>query len=170
MSYRYASGESFTEIMPVSGDRLVGTSKTWAVVADGNGARIFSRNHKNFDLVHEIHPPELLIDGLDNVGRGRHGSFGAGRHAYEPSLQESQQVDMALARSIAAWLETMFHHNRFETLILVAEPQMLGKLRNNLDKHVLECVIAESHKQLTNLSDHELSAELRHIIPGPEKE
>jgi protein required for attachment to host cells len=50
---------------------------------------------------------------------------------------------------MAEWLYKAAHRNRFQSLVLVAPPKVLGELRQKLHKEVANRVVGEVHKTLT---------------------
>ena len=166
------NGNRTETVGPVSGAHiLAGTPQsTLVVVADSRLARIFSRHNRHFHFVEEIERDDRAISGLDNKTLGRGGAYGAGRHKFEPGMEESRQEQIGLARDLACWLDKEFSRQKFESLVLVASPLMLGEIRKALSKPVSNAIIAESNKQLIHMNDAELTAELLKIIPGPDSE
>lgn len=143
--------------------------KMWVVIADRQRARILSRSGRDFDAVKVLHADSGLDDGLNNDTIGRGGASGAGRHKYEPSMEESRQVELSLARDIATCLETALTRRDFAELAVAAPPQMLGEIRKSLPAAVLKALVAESDKNLMNMADRELRDELLSMMPGPER-
>lgn len=141
----------------------------WAVVADKSRARIFMRIGKSFQEIHEFTAPEIMTDGLDNDTVGRSGAYGAGRHKYEPGINESRQAEQALARQVAGYLERGEARRDYTELAVTATPQMLGEIRKNLSKNVLKVLVAESDKNLMGLPDDDLRDALLEIVPGPDR-
>ncbi len=138
---------------------------TWIVVADKNHARILAKSQRRLHPLHTISRSDMSV-GLTNDTVGRGGAYGAGRHAYEPSMQESRQEEITLARDISHWLDHSLAQNRFESLVLIASPQMLGEIRKSLSKQVIERIIVESNKQMANISTPQLEEELRALLPS----
>lgn len=139
------------------------------VIADGEVAKIMRLQEKGFERVHEIKQPDMHVDGRDNQDKGRGSGVGgngasAGRHAYEPSMEEGRQEEMALAKKLALWLDRALSQQQFSALVLIAAPQMLGELRKCLSKQVEDAIIAESNKHLTRHPENQLPTELRKII------
>ena len=60
------------------------------------------------------------------------------------------------AADLADKLYKMAHAGKFDRLILVASPQILGVLRNEMHKEVSDRVIGEVDKTLTNHPVHEI--------------
>ena len=141
----------------------------WIVIADRTKARILSMNGRDFDVVRVFHADGDMDDGLDNDTVGRGGSYGAGRHKYEPGMEESRQVELGLAQKISIALETSLARRDFAELAVAAPPQMLGEIRKALPATVLKTLVAESDKNMTGLADRELREELLSVVPGPDR-
>lgn len=144
----------------------------WIVVADSHSVKIFSKHGRTLHFVHALQQPDMEIDGMDNAGRGRGRSGGvnsAGRHAYDPSMEESRQAELALAREAVLWLDHEFSHQKFKSLVLIAAPQMLGELRQCLTRQLSGVIIAESSKNILGSGSNDLSQEILKIIPGPDR-
>lgn len=150
---------------------LAGTPQsTLVVIANSRHAKIFMRHNRHFHFIEEMECDDRAISGLDNKTLGRGGAYGAGRHKYEPSMTESRQEQIGLAHNLACWLNKEFEQKKFESLVLVAAPAMLGEIRKALGKPVSNAIIAESNKQLIQVNDAQLAEELLKIIPGPDSE
>lgn len=141
----------------------------WIVLADRTRARILSMNNREFEPVRVFHANEEMDDGLDNNTVGRGNSVGGGRHKYEPSMQESRQVELGLAREISIALETALARRDFAELAVIAPPQMLGEIRKALPTGVLKTLVAESDKNMMGMADRELRDALLAVIPGPDR-
>ena len=111
------------------------------VVADGEGARVF-RNRGERGAV-SLHQYELLeLMNLDDDGP-------AGRM---PDESTSRQIDEAtFAKQLANGLNDAALKQRYEHLVLVADPKTLGRVRPLLHKEAAQRVVAEIGKDLTNM-------------------
>ena len=126
----------------------------WVVVADGEKA-LFMRNEGDGE-----HPflqvfREEEIDNPPNREqaanrRGRQGdSTTARRYAYEDTDWKQLGKDR-FAKDMAEILYKRAHANKFDKLVIAADPSTLGNLRKELHKAVQDKVIAEIDKDLTN--------------------
>ena len=140
----------------------------WVLVADKTRAVVFAQHLRHFHFVYEIGKKDKAIDVLDNDGVGRNGNSAVGRHSFTPSMEQTRQEEQALAKDICKWLDLQLMRDRFQELVLVAQPQMLGEIRKNLNKRISDTIIAESDKDLTNHNEYDLNVELMKIIPGSE--
>lgn len=136
----------------MSGIRL--KHKGWVVVADGEKA-LFLQNAGTPDK------PELSVFsgfGQENPRTADQGEARPGRlsdgmgSAHRSAVQETDWHRLAkheFAREIAAVLETSAKAGRFDELVIVAPPVVLGELRKSLASQVTERVIADIDKDLT---------------------
>ncbi|MDP2119837.1 MAG: host attachment family protein [Hoeflea sp.] len=137
--------------------------KAWVVVADGEKA-LFLVNAGTPDRpALEVFTgfaqsnPRTAEQGVDRPGRLSDGMGSAHRSA----VQETDWHRLAkheFAREIAALLETHALADRFEDLVIVAPPVVLGALRKALGKPVSDRIVAELAKDLT-----------KHPVPEIEK-
>jgi protein required for attachment to host cells len=123
------------------------------LVSDGRRAR-FLRNHGTplqpelvLESTLDSDNPPTREQGTDRPGRYL-GPDGHGRSALEET-DWHQQAEERFAAQVANLLYHMEHANKFDDLVLVASPKMLGDLRARLHPEVAECVIAEIPKDLT---------------------
>ena len=126
----------------------------WVVVADGEKA-LFLRNEGD-----GVHPylqvfREEEIDNPPNREqaanrRGRQGDANSPhKSAYEDTDWKQLGKDR-FAKDMADILYRGAHANKFDKLVIAADPSTLGNLRKELHKAVQEKVIAEIDKDLTN--------------------
>jgi len=123
------------------------------LVSDGRRAR-FLRNtgtpaHPNLVLESalDFDNPRTREQGTDQPGRYL-GPDGHSRSAMEET-DWHQQAEERFAAQVANLLYHMEHAGRFDELVVVAPPKMLGDLRARLHPEVADCVIAEVAKDLT---------------------
>lgn len=125
----------------------------WVVVADAARARILASAGPN-DL-HEIyaftHPESRNHDGdLAEGGKGEViESKGSSTRRTEPKSLPTEKEAERFARAIAEFLEKHRQQENFEDLVLVAEPQMLGRLRGQLNSQTANCVTRSIDKDWT---------------------
>jgi len=138
----------------MSGIRL--KNKGWVVVADGAKA-LFLENAGTPDKpalqvfnAFEQENPKTAAQGVDRPGRLSDGMGSAHRSAV-------QETDWhRLAHEIAAVLDKNAQAGRFEQLVIVAPPVVLGELRKSLTKAVSGRITAEITKDLTGHPVHDI--------------
>lgn len=126
----------------------------WIVVADGAKA-LFLRNvgdalYPNLEVFREESQdnPPTREQGTSRPGRMRD-SISPHNSAME-TTDWHQLAEDRFAKDLAAILYRQAHGGRFEELVLVAAPSVLGELRKELHKEVTDRIIAEIPKDLTN--------------------
>ncbi len=143
--------------------------KRWVVVANQSGARIFSAAASGAGLIE-------LEDAFNPRGRARDGdidadrpgrsfdSAGDGRHALGREETPSEHAAADFARHVAARLAAARSAAEFDSLVLVAEPRFLGRLRAALDDPTAATVSASLDKDLVRLDAGELLPHVREAI------
>lgn len=103
----------------------------------------------NFDVVRvdeEANPPDRE-QKANRKGMNQESSAPGVRSYDETDFHELQKE--RFASDLAEKLYKMAHAGRFELLVIVASPQVLGVLRNEMHKEVSDKVVAEIPKTLT---------------------
>lgn len=129
-------------------------SKTWILVASRARARLFEFDQEQRDLTEKE-------DFLNPEGRAPAGSrgenrpprtfdrTGSARHAIEPHTEPATKAAENFARQLASVLEDGHVQHRFEHLMLIATPDLLGHLRPCMPPPLRECVRREVGKDMT---------------------
>lgn len=136
---------------------------TWVVVADG-GKYLLLHNagdEKFLDLrvlrKVEIDTPPARGLSSDRPGRMPDGEHG--KSALEETdwhIVEKQRFSAELAARLLDWAAKQ----RFENLVVVADPRTLGELRNAYGSKLENSLVAEIGKDLTNLPIAEIESVL----------
>ena len=121
------------------------------VVADGRKAILLRKEGGGSGLSlreeSRLSPENLLDDGPSGS---------------RPEEQTSQQTDEAtFAKQLAEALYKMQHRGLFSRLVLVADPQTLGQLRDTTHNSVEASIASTLDKELTNHSVPEITAALK---------
>jgi protein required for attachment to host cells len=103
----------------------------------------------------EQHNPPTREQGTDRPGR-KHGTDGNARSAIEQTDWHHQE-EQRFAAELADILYQLEHAGRYEELVVVAPPKMLGDLRAKFHQEVKRAVVAEVPRDLTNYSVPEIS-------------
>lgn len=142
---------------------------TWILVAHRSGARLFEARGGEGAIVPveslehpagRLRPREIEADrpgrSFDRMGEQRHGL----------SKEESPTEHLAVefAAEIAAQLKRAHEAKRFERLVLVAGPKLLGHLRDALDKQTAAAVSGSLARDLGEIPDSELGAHLAGLV------
>ena len=126
---------------------------TWILVADSSRARIFvadtpSTIQEIEDFTHaegRLHEQDMTSD-LPGKGAG---VAGAGKHAYQDQIGPKEQEAINFAKSIANHLDKAHNANKFERLMIIADPSFLGKLRKQLSDQSQNAICFDLDKNIT---------------------
>lgn len=142
---------------------------TWILVAQRSGARIFEHEAPGESL-------HLVSTILHEEGRARDRDLNADRpgssvdhntHAQHGMRSEESAHERVVAdfvRSLAKTLEAARVERRYTKLVLVAEPRMLGQLRDALDAPTAALVIGSLDKDYYPRDQDHLLRALREFI------
>lgn len=148
--------------------------RTWVVIADGGEAKVFESQGLNSDLVPvddmtmAIELPASRDILADRPGRS-YESQGRARHAIENATDPHRELKREFAKTVANALAACLTKKRFDRLVIVAPPSVLGDLRDELPKRVRAKVAAELGKDLVKTPHCELPDHLEEAL-GPQYE
>mgnify|MGYP001810037720 CR=1 FL=1 len=136
----------------------------WAVIADGGRMRILERapgvpwrEVEAEAMEHHGRPSRDM--GSDRPGRVRE-SVGGGRHAVEPRQDLHDAAESAFARAVAARLEHAAGEGRYERVLVIAAPAVLGRLRHAIGPATTRHLAGSLDLDLTHLPAREIAARL----------
>ena len=140
----------------------------WIVTANTNLCRIYEVDKKDMHvaLLQEIfHPENRLRKGeyLTSDRPGHYASDSSTRGAFEQRTDQKTVAVDNFSREIAHELNKGRNGNAFQNLIIITPSQMNGMLTKHLDKHVRDMIAKEIHKDVMQLSHHELVEYLREL-------
>jgi protein required for attachment to host cells len=121
---------------------------TWVLVVDGAKALVLENMTDGMD-------PNLRVvrkeenDAPDSRGEATTSPEQQGTRRQLDANDYQTFEENRFAEAMANWLYKAAHRNRFERLVLVAPPRVLGSLRPALHKEVASRVVAEIPKDLT---------------------
>lgn len=132
------------------------TETKWIVVADGAHARILVNNGPGTGLTlfeaHESQTSRIPTRDLGSEKPGRtFDRASAARHAKEPPADWHEMEKLKFIRRIGERLRDAHENKKFQGLVLIAPPKVLGAFRTHLDGAVRDAVLAEIDKDLTNV-------------------
>jgi len=121
------------------------------VVADGRGARLF----RNQGSAHELSlKQESSLKPKHLMEEGPSGS--------RPEEQSPQQTDEAtFSKQLANMLHTQLEEKKYKALVLIADPQSLGQIRDAMHASVKQSLVLSLNKELTGHSLLEIEKALR---------
>ena len=142
-------------------------SASWIVVADAARARVFERIkaedalHETANLVHgesALHAGDLRTGG---DGGTMSNSSGSSFRRSEPHATPKETNAERFAKEIAEHLRGGRTREAFTSLVLIAEPRFLGRLRANIDSETAKRVHFTVDKNLVESSIDRIEQELR---------
>lgn len=145
---------------------------TWIVIADGARGRILVQERIGAPLKHAYDEEDLvgnraLSHELGSDRPGRSGEKHGHRNTYEPRSDPHEKAEHAFCQFIAEIVSRAALDRRFERLILVAPPHMLGDLRKCLSPHARNLVSGEFAKNWLRLTDGEVAEHLGDALRSP---
>jgi protein required for attachment to host cells len=167
--------------------------KNWLVVANNTGARIFTlappaprlKDLQALQYTAENLPPSRLQEretlehpegrikaqaiDADRPGRSFQ-SAGKKRHSMTRQVDPKTQQAITFARHVAERLESARRQGELERLILIAAPEFLGLLRENLGADLRRIIDQEFSLDLFAMTPQEIRAHLpERLFGGQEK-
>ena len=152
------------------------TFPIWILISDASRARLYSvaSEHRPMTLEKEFEHAasrarehDLVTDkpGRTNQSMGSGGHLGHGsRSSMEPGTSAKAMEHDRFARSLADELNTEFSRNRFARLVVAANPEFLGLLREHLSDPVTKNLAGSLNKDYTSLGDKELEEHLGPLL------
>lgn len=142
------------------------TKTTWILVAHRAGARCYASSgpHHALTLVEQIDHPEgrLRNREIDADAGGRSfDRFGGQRHALESEDSPVEHLAGVFAKELADRLRDGRVAHRYDQLVLVAGPRLLGRLRDALDAPTAALVVKSLDRDVGELSEADLEKYLR---------
>jgi protein required for attachment to host cells len=143
----------------------------WILVAHRGGAKLFENRGRQLNLLQEIpHAEGRLKDQDFNTDRPGHSFDRAtpSRHAIEPGQRATEREAVQFARELAGLLEDGRIHQRYNKLVLVAEPRFLGELRAVLSPQTGALVTATQGRDIAWMETNAIQEHLQDIMwPSP---
>jgi protein required for attachment to host cells len=134
-------------------------SATWIVTANRTGARIIEKRKGALSLVEAIsHGKGASIEA--HASGASRAALGGLERAVASQRSPHESRDASLVREVAQSLRNQRALKRFDRLVLVAEPRLLGALRAALDPATSHLVSRWMAKDVQDLALDELGAEL----------
>lgn len=142
----------------------------WILVANNTHARIFSAQTASSPLIEiesfvhtesRLHYREMTSD-LPGKIRSEGGNGG---HAFEQKTDPKDHEASNFAHFLAYFLENARVQNKFEQLLIMAEPSFLGLLRLQLPEPLKKLVAFELVKNITEHSAADIRAHLPKYLP-----
>ncbi len=140
---------------------------TWVIVCDGAFCRILQHRDGSEQLepvatIEGDHRPNKEIN-TDDAGR-TFDSCGTGRHRYEPKHSPHEMLKHHFVTQIITEVEEKYREKKFNGIVFVSPPHILGIIRDKIPKSLENLVKGEVNKDLTHSCVSQIFAELRPIL------
>jgi len=142
---------------------------TWIIVANKTRAKIFESagiKESPREIMGIDNPAGYLREQdlvSDRPGRSMHSPFSR-RSARLPRNKKTEHIIDTFINQILTELEVLKRKGRFGSLILIAEPRLLGKFRGCLEDHEQLQVEQEVPRDLLKTPDGSLGSEIQKYI------
>jgi protein required for attachment to host cells len=133
---------------------------TWIVAADASRARILQvADRERLVEVESLVNPEGRLHNreINTDAKGRFaGPDRPGGHSSDDEERTVDHYNELFAKRVADYLDKARNDRRYERLVVVAAPKMLGQLRQELGKEVEKLVLDEVPKDLAWFNAREI--------------
>ncbi|MFW5730757.1 MAG: host attachment protein [Desulfonatronovibrionaceae bacterium] len=142
----------------------------WILAADSGRARIFTTSRKDVleRETHSVVHPEGRQAGKDIIqdrpGRSINPSKGKSRVTFEPSSDPRKHEVRKFAADVAEIINQGALDNKYQGLYILAPPEFLGMLRNELEPAAEKRIRAEMDKNVTRLKKEEIREHLPEFL------
>ena len=143
---------------------------TWIVAADASRARILQvAGRERLVEVDDLVNPEGRLHNreINTDAKGRFaGPDRPGGHSSDDEERTVEHYNELFAKRVADYLDKARTDHRYDQLVLVAAPKVLGMMRKELGKEVAKCVVDELDKDLAWFNAREIE---RYFAKGSER-
>jgi protein required for attachment to host cells len=133
---------------------------TWIVAADSSRARILQvAGRRQLVEVENLLNPEGRLHNreINTDAKGRFaGPDRPGGHSSDDEERTVEHYNELFAKRVAGYLDKARNDQRYERLVLVAAPKILGQLRKELGKEVEKLIVDELDKDLAWFNAREI--------------
>jgi protein required for attachment to host cells len=140
----------------------------YILVADSALAKVFSttRPLQGLQLVrHFEHDESRQKNSATYTDRpGRQQSDIGGSHSFAGDLQTHETEKFA--RILGGFLDKELAGKKFDELVMVATPRLLGELRQHLGKDSSRHLLATVDRDIVHMPEQEIAGHLRQYVPG----
>ena len=133
---------------------------TWIIAADASRARILQvAGRERLVEVQDFVNPEGRLHNreINTDAKGRFaGPDRPGGHSSDDEERTVDHYSELFAKRVADYLDKARTEHRYDQLVLVAAPKVLGMMRKELGKEVEKCVVEELDKDLSWFNQRDL--------------
>lgn len=144
--------------------------RTWIVVMDRTGARLFERvaRMKKLSVIKEWeHPGGNFRESeltSDRPGIGRMNSREYRGNVYTPPSTAKEHTLEDFCQEVSRYLNHKRMEDCYDELVLVAEPHTLGKLKESLNEQVSRKIIFTLDKDLAWMKTRDIPGAVLHYL------
>lgn len=136
----------------------------YVLVADSSSARIYQSDARftELTLIAQHNHPAGRMSGseLDTDRPGRRQGTRAGIHSVGGEDTSRQRENETFARELSQWLQAEHLAGKFTGLSIVAPPEFLGELRQQLSEDCAKVLVKTVNKNLMHEGDNVIIAHL----------
>jgi protein required for attachment to host cells len=142
-------------------DFLFPNAPTGIVACSASDARVWLSTSRfgDWSMIKSMQNPAAALREKD-IAADRPGrtfdSFGSGRHAKSPGQTGRERQLLLFATDLARFINESIVAGIFANIVLIAEPRLLGLLRNGLSATASRAVVLETSKNLADLNVDEI--------------
>jgi len=135
--------------------QLIGGHMILVLVTNSHACKMYNytKQPANLSLIDVLNHPESMSKTHDLVS-DKAGGFNNGTHV--PHTDPKEVELEKFTKEIAEKLVQERHNNNLDKVIVIAPPQVDGRLMQNLDKHVKQLITFNIKKDLVDYSDDQL--------------
>lgn len=140
---------------------------TWILVSDASHAKLFATElpEQPWSVIAEFTNPAAHKTSKDlsptEPGKSRQSGSPKSRHtAFEPSIAPKEAETVHFVQQLRDYLDRATASNKFDRLLLVAPPHLLGLLHEKLDKQTAHRLMGTVDKDLVMLDNREIRERL----------
>ncbi len=141
----------------------------WVVVADSSRARIFQTagNLESLQEVQDLLNPQGRMDEAAQRHDAKGRFYGKGEreqaHTAEPNVTKEAHDADQFSREIGRVLADACDAHRYDSLVVVAPPAFLGRLRHALPERVERRVTRQLDREITGWDGAQVGAYLKQV-------
>lgn len=137
--------------------------KTWIVIADQSNARLYEVDNRDF----KMNQVAKVINDFDERREGLRGLGSVSKRSRQSNVRALVNENSLNRRMIDHYvielsdvIEKARKENKFQKLILVAGPEMMGELKNKLSRPTLDRLQRALAKDYARFKEHEVHSAL----------
>jgi protein required for attachment to host cells len=144
------------------------TEKTWALIANGERAKIVTNlGDHQAQQVQVVGSRQLELDRQSTKNSNRRPALiGKSRFGTEPHTDPVRNRERLFIEKISEYFADKYHQGEFDALLVVAAPRTLGDVIKAFPDSLRGVIVAQSDIDLIHLDDMDLIQALLAILKG----